>query len=135
MRRSSAFAGVAALFLVGVAVGALGANLVHCHRPWCMPAGRHVPGAHLGGRRMTEELRRRLDLSTDQQRQLDVILADTHRQTQAIWQEVRPRVIAVVEQGQNRIAGILTPKQQQEFEVYRRERNAHLRLLLGTGPH
>jgi Spy/CpxP family protein refolding chaperone len=134
MRRSSAVAGVLALFLVGVVVGALGVNLVNCHRPWCSPSVRHA--GHMGGRRMTEELRRRLDLDADQQRQLDAILADTHRQTQAIWLEVRPRVVAVIEQGQHRIEGILTtPRQRQEFEVYRQERAAHLRLLLGTGPH
>ncbi len=135
MRRSSAIAGVVALFLVGVAVGALGANLVSWHRPWRPMANRHAAAAHGGGRRMAEELHRRLNLDADQQRQLDAILADTHRETQAIWQEMRPRITAVIEQGQNRIAGILTPGQRQEFEAYRRERNARLRLLLGTGPH
>jgi len=135
MRRSSAVAGVVALFLVGVAVGALGANLVAWHRPW-RPAGLHLGAAgHPGGWRMAEELHRRLDLSAGQQRQLDAILADTHRETQVIWQQMRPRVLAVIEQGQNRIEQILTPRQRQEFEVYRKERAARLRLLLGTGPH
>jgi Spy/CpxP family protein refolding chaperone len=135
MRRSSAVAGVLALFLVGVVVGALGVNLVNCHRLWCAPPYiRH--GGHPGGRRMAEELHRRLDLNADQQRQLDAILVDTHRETQAIWQQVRPRFGTVIEQGMDRIAGILTtPRQRQEFEVYRKERAAHLRLLLGTGPH
>ncbi|MBV8200108.1 MAG: hypothetical protein JOZ15_05730 [Acidobacteria bacterium] len=136
MRRSSAIAGVVALFLVGVAVGALGVNLAYHHRQWPgWSAARHGPGGHPGGRRMTEELHRRLDLTADQQRQVDAILADTHRETQAIWQEVRPRIVAVIDQGQNRIDGILTPRQRQEFEAYRKERAARLRLLLGTGPH
>ena len=135
MRRSSAVAGVVALFLVGVAVGALGANLVSWHRPWRGMAALHGAAGHLGGPRMAEELQRRLDLSADQRRQLDAILADTHRETQALWQEVRPRVIAVIEQGENRIAQILTPRQRQEFEVYRRERAEHLKRVLGTGMH
>jgi Spy/CpxP family protein refolding chaperone len=133
MRRSSAVAGVVALFLVGVVVGALGIDLLNCHRLWHAPGVRH--GGHSGGRRMAEDLHRRLDLNADQQRQLDAILADTHRETQAIWQEVRPRFTAVIDQGQNRIVSILTPRQRQEFEVYRRERAARLRLLFGTGPH
>ncbi|HYL05909.1 MAG TPA: hypothetical protein VE075_07705 [Thermoanaerobaculia bacterium] len=135
MRRSSAVAGVIALFLVGVAVGALGANLVSWHRPWRSLAVMHGVAGHPGGRRMAEDLQRRLELTADQRRQLDAILADTHRETQAIWQGIRPRVIAVIEQGQDRIANILTPRQRQEFEAYRKERAAHLRLLLGTGPH
>jgi Spy/CpxP family protein refolding chaperone len=135
MRRSSAVAGVVALFLVGVAVGALGANLVSWHRPWRGLAALHGAAGHLGGQRMAEELQRRLDLNADQRRQLDAILADTHRETQAIWQEVRPRIREVIERGQNRIATILTPAQRQEFEAYRKEHAARLRLLLGTGPH
>jgi hypothetical protein len=136
MRRSSAVAGVVALFLVGVAVGALGANLASWHRPWRGLAALHGAAGHLGGQRMAEELQRRLDLNADQRRQLDAILADTHRETQAIWQQVRPRFSTVIEQGLDRIAGILTtPRQKQEFEVYRKERASHLRLLLGTGPH
>jgi Spy/CpxP family protein refolding chaperone len=131
MRRSSAVAGVVALFLVGVVVGALGAELVS-RRPARGGAGGPL-GAHLGAgghRMMAAELRRRLDLTAEQQRQLDAILADTHRETQALWQEVRPRVLAVIERGQNRIAQILTPRQRQEFEVYRRERAEHLRRML-----
>ena len=143
MRRSSAVAGVVALFLVGVAVGALGADLVRRHHPWGMAAGPHGPRApgdpigHLGmhHRMMATELTRRLDLTPDQQRQLEPILAETHREAQAIWQQVRPRVQAVIEQGENRIAQILTPAQRQEFEAYRRERAERLQRMLGTGMH
>ncbi len=136
MRRSSAVAGVVALFLVGVVVGALGDHLASWHRPRGGPGG---PGVHAGhgspGGRLSAELHRRLDLSADQQRQVDAILGDTHRETLALWQEVRPRVVAVIERGQNRIAQILTPQQRQEFEVIRRERADHLRRLLGAGMH
>jgi Spy/CpxP family protein refolding chaperone len=134
MRRSSAIAGVVALFLVGVLVGALGAELASRRHPRDAPVGL---GGHLGSghRIMAAELKRRLDLTADQQRQLDAILADTHRETQALWREVRPRVLAVIEQGQNRIAQILTPRQRQEFEAFRRERAEHLQHMLGTNPH
>jgi len=147
MKRSSAVAGVVALFLVGVAVGALGGEVVRRHHPWGLgggpgragglggPLGHLGMGHSMGHGMMAAELKRRLDLTADQQRQLDAILADTHRETQALWQEVRPRVIAVIEQGENRIAQILTPRQRQEFEVYRRERAEHLKRVLGTGMH
>ncbi|HXO41277.1 MAG TPA: hypothetical protein VN999_07515 [Thermoanaerobaculia bacterium] len=141
MKRSSALAGVVALFLVGVVVGALGAELVRLHHPWGLAAGPHGPGAgslgHLGmgHRMMAAELTRRLDLTADQQRQIEPILAETHREAQAIWREVRPRVLAVIEQGENRIAQILTPRQRQEFEAIRRERAEHLQRALGTAMH
>lgn len=134
MRRSSAIAGVVALFLVGVLVGALGAELVSRRHPWGGPPMGH--GGHGAGHgMMAAELTRRLDLTADQQRQLAAILAQTHRETQALWREVRPRVVAVIEQGQNRIAQILTPRQRQEFEAYRRERAEHLQHMLGTNSH
>jgi hypothetical protein len=135
MRRSSAVAGVVALFLVGVLVGALGDNLIGRHRMRAGPGGFGGHGGHGAHMMMSAELHRRLDLSADQQRQLDAILADTHRETLALWQEVRPRVLAVIERGQNRIAQILNPRQRQEFEVFRRERAERLRRLVGADMH
>jgi Spy/CpxP family protein refolding chaperone len=130
MKRSGAIAGVIALFLVGVAVGALGAHLLNRHH------GRHGPGHGMGGgfghRFMSAELHRRLDLTADQQRQVDAILEDSHREAMSLWQEVRPRVAAVIERAQNRIAQILTPRQREEFERIRQERAEHLRRLLGS---
>jgi Spy/CpxP family protein refolding chaperone len=131
MKRSAAVAGVVALFVVGVAVGALGAYVLLAHQRL-----RHGPG--MGGpghRHMSAELQRRLDLTADQQRQVEAILGDSHRETMAIWQEVRPRVMAVIERAQNRIALILTPRQREEFERYRQERAErmeHLKHLLGS---
>jgi Spy/CpxP family protein refolding chaperone len=127
MKRSAAITGVVALFLVGVAVGGLGAHvLTYQHF-------RHGPGhGGFGHRFMARELHRRLDLTDDQQRQVDAILADSHRETMAIWQEVRPRVAAIIERAQNRIALILTPRQREEFERYRQERAERLRRLLGS---
>jgi Spy/CpxP family protein refolding chaperone len=124
MRRSSAVAGVVALFLVGVAVGALGANVVARHRLRGGPFG-HGPGSHM----IAGELDRRLHLTADQRRQLDAILADSHRETMALWREVRPRIAAVVERAQDRIAQILIPEQRREFERFRGEHHEHLRLL------
>jgi Spy/CpxP family protein refolding chaperone len=122
VRRSSAVAGVIALFLVGVAVGALGANMVNRHR---MHGGPFGLGSHV----IAAELQRRLDLSPDQRRQLDAILADSHRETIALWREVHPRAVEVVERAQNRIAQILTPEQRREFERFRSERHERLRQL------
>jgi Spy/CpxP family protein refolding chaperone len=117
MKRSGAVAGVVALFVVGVAVGAMGANLLD--RRHLRHGGGH---GDFGRHHMSAELHRRLDLTADQQRQVDVILEDSHREAMSIWQEVRPRIAAVIERAQNRIAPLLTSRQREEFERYRRER-------------
>jgi Spy/CpxP family protein refolding chaperone len=122
MRRSSAAGGVIALFLVGVAVGALGAHLVSRHG---LRGGQ--PG--FSHRAMTDDLYRRLDLDANQRRQVDAIFADSHRETAALWREVRPRVQAVIERTQNRIVPLLNPRQRQEFERYRREHSEHMRMF------
>lgn len=127
MRRSSAVAGVVALFVVGVAVGALGASLVNRHGMRGGPAG-------FSHRTMMADLYRRLDLDADQRRQVDAIFADTHRETAALWREVRPRVEAVIARTQNRISLVLKPGQQrQEFERYCREHAEHQRQMFGHG--
>lgn len=122
MRRSSAAGGVIALFLVGVAVGALGAHLVSRHGMRGGPAG-------FSHHTMMTDLYRRLDLDANQKRQVDAIFADSHRETAALWREVRPRVEAVIERTQNRIALLLNPRQRQEFDRYRREHSEHMRMF------
>jgi hypothetical protein len=133
LKRPTALAGVLALFLVGVLVGVLGSNLFLHHRPH--PAGGGGLGG-LGRRGTAEELRRRLDLNADQQRQVDAILADGHRQVAAIWHEVAPRVMASVDQSFDRIAQILNPHQREELERYRHEHlGAMRRQHAAPSPH
>jgi Spy/CpxP family protein refolding chaperone len=128
MRRSSAVAGVVALFVVGVAVGALGASLVDRHGMRGGPAGfsHHM---------MKADLYRRLDLDDAQRRQVDAIFADSHRETAALWREVRPRVEAVIARTQSRISLVLKPGQRQEFDRYCREHSEHMRQMFGRGHH
>jgi Spy/CpxP family protein refolding chaperone len=130
MRRPAAIGVVITLFLVGVVVGALGADLV-AHRRGQRPGG----GNGAGGHNAAAELQRRLDLSPDQRRQVDTILADSHRDAAALWEEVRPRLMTIVENGNDRIEKILTPSQKPEFQRYRAERLGHVHHLVhGLGP-
>jgi hypothetical protein len=125
MRRPAAIGVVIALFLVGVVVGALGANLIVHHRGQRPPGGSGGPGG--GGRMAAAELQRRLDLNAEQRRQVDAILADSHREAQALWNEIRPRLMLLVEGANDRIERILTPAQKPEFQRYRTEHHEHLR--------
>lgn len=126
MRRPAAIGTVVALFLVGVVVGALGAGLFFHHRVRSGgPAGAHAMEAERI-RALEAELKQRVHLRPDQDKQVDAILADTHRETWALFQEVRPRIAAVVKRSQDRIGQILDPEQRQEYDRYLQER-AHVR--------
>jgi Spy/CpxP family protein refolding chaperone len=122
MRRPAAIGVVVALFLVGVAVGVLGANLVAHHRGQRSGGG----GAGGGGRMPAAELQRRLDLSPDQRRQVEAILADSHHEAQVPWNEFRARLMQIVEAANDRIEKILTPAQKPEFLRYRAERHERM---------
>src|SRR5260370_17628052 len=104
MRGWRGVAGVVALFLVGVAVGALGASLV---------VNRHGTRGGFAGfnhHMMTADLYRRLDLDDAQRQQVDAIFADSHRETAALWREVRPRVEAGIPRPHSRTSPLPTPR-------------------------
>ncbi len=128
MKRSTALLAVAVLFLVGVAVGVLGTHLFYIHEAR-QPGGL----AHLGSLWLARNLDRRLDLTADQRRQVDAILADTARDAAALRQDITPRLLEILDRTHRRIAAVLTPEQRKKFERFRHEHSDHIRGLLG-GP-
>jgi len=128
MKRSTAFLAVAVLFLTGIAVGVLGTHLFYIH------AVRQPGGlAHLGSLWLARSLDRRLDLSAEQRRQVDAILADTARDAAVLRHDMTPRVVEILERTHRRISAVLTPEQKKKFERFRHEHSDHVRALLG-GP-
>lgn len=125
MKRSTALLAVAALFLVGILVGVLGTHLFYL-RQLRQPGGM----AALGNRFLAADLDRRLDLSREQRRQVDAILADAAREAGAVRREMMPRVLEILDRSQRRIAAVLTPEQQEELARFRRRRGDRLRKLL-----
>jgi hypothetical protein len=122
MRRPAAVGVVVLLFLIGVAVGVLGANLLSHHRLRTGgPAGiRAMEAARIHS--LETELKQRLHLRADQEQQVSAILGDAHRESWAVFQEVRPRILAVVKRSEDRINQILDADQRQEYERFRQER-------------
>lgn len=105
------------VFVLGIALGALGAYL----------AGRRVSGApaegtsHRGKRaRIVERLTRELDLSADQQKQVDAISADMLAKFRALQDQITPQTEQVRQQGRAQIRAILTPEQRPKFEDFLR---------------
>jgi Spy/CpxP family protein refolding chaperone len=128
VRRATALLAVVAVFLTGVLVGVLATHVVYL-RQIRQPGGLAAVGTRLAA----ADLRRRLDLTPEQQREVEAILADTRREAAALRAEITPRAAAILTRSQARIASVLTPEQRAEFERTRRRQRERLRRFLGGG--
>jgi Spy/CpxP family protein refolding chaperone len=130
MNRFWAFATVAALFLSGVAIGALGMRLIDERRgPFGPQPGPPPPPIAV------EELQRELDLSPPQREAVARILQESRRQGDEIRREVRPRLEAHLADTERRLMEVLTPEQRERFDALRRQRRVRPdRLFLGGPP-
>ena len=99
---------VLAAFASGVLVGVAGSHFFPLHR------GRHIPkrAAHF----MVERLDRRLDLTDDQEKKVEAIIARRHPRMEQIWASAHPRIEAEIAATNNEISSILTPEQRVKFE-------------------
>ena len=97
---------VAIVFVLGVAVGAMGFYLA---------SNQVVAG---GDRRATlvERLTMELSLTPEQQGQLTAILDESKKRYDEIYAPIRPQVDAVRQQGRQKIRAILNAEQLAKFE-------------------
>ena len=130
MNRGISLLAVSALFLSGVAIGALGMHLYYANRlahPGAPPA--------MASRFFASHLERRLDLSQDQRQAIHEILDDSRREGADLRARLRPDVESLMERTRERIEAVLTPEQRETFDEMRRfERRGIEQLLLGPGP-
>jgi len=126
MKRSTAIVAVIALFLLGTVAGALGyqAFLFHQLR---QPGGVAAWGARL----LASDLKRRLDLTPEQEAQVEHILADSRAESAQLHREMRPRARAILDRAHARISAVLTPRQRAEFERFREQRHGRILRLFG----
>jgi Spy/CpxP family protein refolding chaperone len=113
-----AVAWVLLVFVLGIALGAMGAYLV---------AGRRVasaPPAAAGHKerraRFVEQLTREVNLTADQQKQLGTILTDTQAKLRALHDQITPQAEQVRQQSREQIRALLTPEQKLKFEEFLR---------------
>lgn len=133
MTRGSALISVAALFLSGVAIGALAMFLVLDRSPGVFPRGER-PGPqprHLAMGMMAE----RLGLTPEQRSRIEQIHRESRREAEEIRREMRPRLEAHIEETRRRIRAVLTPEQLERFDEMGRRFGGRMdRFLLGEGP-
>ena len=128
MRRATAVAAIAALFLAGVLVGVLGTHAFYL-RQLRQPGGLAAFGTHL----LARDLKRRLDLNRGQEEQVERILAATRAESASLRREVMPRVLALLDRASTRINTVLTPEQRVEFQRYQRQHRWRLHRWFSGG--
>ncbi len=127
MNRVAALASVAALFLVGVLVGGLGTHLF-------LKEPRRPGPVGFRGDHFLELLERELLLTTDQMREIEQILEQSHAEGDALRREMLPRLRSAMAQTRDRIREVLTPEQQAKFEELRHQHLRRVeRMFLGRG--
>jgi len=99
------------VFLLGIALGALGMYY------W---GGRALAsrGSHFDRGKLLADMTREVGLTPDQQKQLEVIIADTRSKFQAINDQTQPQYDQVRQQARDRIRAFLTPEQRPKFEEF-----------------
>lgn len=113
-----AIALLALVFILGIAIGALGLTLmngrVYGARPNRPTASRQ--GAPQS--RVVNRLTRDLDLTPDQQKRVSDILANTQERYNGIRQQMNPQFDQARAEGRAQIRQILTPEQQPKLDEF-----------------
>ena len=112
MRRAAALGLVAVVFALGLVAGVLGGRLLPHHAP-----GPRDSGSPPFQRYFT---RGDLELTADQQRQMEAVFRRQRGKFEALHRDLRPQVEALMDETQEEIEAILTPEQ---VERFRRRRN------------
>jgi Spy/CpxP family protein refolding chaperone len=122
-----ALALIALVFVLGVALGAVGHSL----------ADRRVLGARAQTQlqlqprpnppRAVARLTAELNLTPDQQKQISEILADMQQHYDAVHAQLNPQFEQIREQGHDQIRQILTPEQRPKFEDFLQRLNEERR--------
>lgn len=112
MKRWTAAALLAVAFLLGMAIGGLGMELLHLRR---IAAWHHRGGEPPAFGFLVQRLERRLELSPEQARQVEEILERARRDLGDMHREVRPRIHRRLAEARSEIEAVLTPEQREEL--------------------
>jgi hypothetical protein len=111
--RGEAAALVGVVFVLGILLGGLG-NHLWGERVWGM-RNNAPPPTHLA-----VELTEELQLMPGQQKQLNIIIADTQSKWRALYAPLEPQRAEIREQSHDQMRKILTPDQEPKFDAFMR---------------
>jgi len=131
MSRFAAVAAALALVVSGIAIGALLTFLV-----FVRPLPPHPPSPPpFQPAPFTREMDSRLKLTGEQRRQIQAIIEDGRKESDAIRKELRPRLEKSLAGIRERIGAVLTPEQHAMFdELVREDRRRADRFFLEGPP-
>ncbi len=120
-KNAKAIAGILLVFLLGAVSGSLVTHAVYraCREK---SASDGPPGAR--EEQIVKRLSGELSLDSGQQEQVRGIIHETHTAIREMRGQMRPRIEAVLEQGQTRISAVLRPEQREKFAKITAERKA-----------
>jgi len=104
---------VVLVFLLGASLGSVSGYLLHSHadtRPILNDDARRAKKVAL--------LTRELNLTADQQKQLDEAIHDAQGKFKAIHDASQPQIEATRAQARERVRAFLTPEQRPKYEAY-----------------
>jgi Spy/CpxP family protein refolding chaperone len=114
--KARAVLGAASLVVLGMVLGvAIDRHL--------LPNRSHTSAAAALHEMTMASAEERLDLTSDQRRQIDSIIAARHNSLRHAWQAVHSHLGAAVDSVHREIEAILTPAQRSEFREWLREEN------------
>jgi Spy/CpxP family protein refolding chaperone len=122
---------VLVLFVLGIALGSMGTYLVTTRVLAARPQATLV---HNPGHTMAMYTRD-LNLSPDQQSQIQAILNDTRAHYAALHEKLDPEYEQVRQQGRDRIRQLLTPEQRPKFEDLLRQMDEDRRQRAASEGH
>lgn len=114
MNRKATFL-VLGVFVLGLALGAVAMHLTE-QRVF----GSRMQGGRRGPAQVVQQLTTELNLSAEQQQQLNTVLEETRQKYNSIYETVRPQMEQARQDGRARIRSILTTEQLPKFEEYLR---------------
>jgi len=107
---------VGLVFLLGAALGGVLGNVFGVHARNAPPQLTEVERRAQKVQRLTQEL----NLTPDQQKQIEAIIARVQAQYKAIHQSAEPQIDEARQKGREQIRAILTPEQKPKFEDFLR---------------
>jgi Spy/CpxP family protein refolding chaperone len=110
---------VVGVLWLGIALGAVGTYAAFGWRTAAGPQRPPGPGKGPGGQaRAIEQLTREVGLTPQQQEQLKAILEESKARYDALFEQMRPQLEEIRQQGRQKIRAILAPEQLPKFEEH-----------------
>jgi Spy/CpxP family protein refolding chaperone len=121
MKNNKAIIGIVLVFALGATSGAVATHMFHRARMDSFIKG----GPESREEVIVSRLTRKLDLDPQQQAQVRTIVHENHLAMRQVRKQYHPQIQTILEQGQQRISGVLKPEQQDKFRQIIEERKQH----------